>query len=76
MVVLPSKSIRFAELDFNDVTAQIRALQSRVEGFHLEPAARSLAAGDGFGGGLVCCAAIELIAKISSQRRFRRVAFR
>lgn len=63
-----SPNIRFAELDFNDVPALIRAFQSRVEGFYLEPAARSLAAGDGFAGGLVCCAAIELIAKISSQK--------
>jgi hypothetical protein len=58
--------IRFAELDFNDVPALVRAFQSRVEGFYLDPAARALAAGDGFAGGLVCCAAIELIAKISA----------
>ena len=61
-----SPNVRFAELDFDDVPALIRAFLGRIEGFYLEPAARSLAAGDGFAGGLVCCAAIELIAKISS----------
>jgi hypothetical protein len=64
-----SPDIRFSELDFNDVPALIRAFQDRVEGFYLKPAARSLVAGDGFAGGLVSCAAIELIAKISAQQR-------
>lgn len=64
-----SPDIRFAELDFDDVPGLIRAFQRRVEGFYLEPATRSLSAGDSFAGGLICCAAIELIAKISSNDR-------
>jgi hypothetical protein len=39
-----------------------------VEGFYLQPAARSLERNDAFAGGLVCCAAVEFIARVPSNR--------
>ncbi len=62
-----SPQFRFSQLNFDDTNMLVRAFQDRVEGFYLQPAARSLKANDAFAGGLVCCAAVELIAKVSGK---------
>ena len=66
-----SPRYRFSQLDFDDTKTLVAAFQDRVEGFYLQAAARSLKANDAFAGGLVCCAAIELIAKASGEDHAR-----
>lgn len=58
-----SPRFKFAELNFDDTNSVIEAFQDRVCGFYLQAAERSIMAKDAFAGGLICCAAIEFIAR-------------
>jgi hypothetical protein len=58
----------FANLNVDDPPALLNALQDRVEGFYLQRVSRSLASGDGFAGGLICCAAIEFLAIVYEEK--------
>jgi hypothetical protein len=62
-VLFFSPRYKFAELNFDDTHSLIEAFQDRVYGFYLGPAERCIDAGEAFAGGLICCAAIEFIAR-------------
>lgn len=62
-VLFFSPRFKFAELNFEDTHTLVEAFQDRVYGFYLRPAERCIDAGEGFAAGLICCAAIEFIAK-------------
>jgi hypothetical protein len=62
-----SPRFRFTDINFDDHKALVEAFRDRVEGYFLEPAERSVAANDAFAAGLVCCAAVEFIAKVSGK---------
>jgi hypothetical protein len=58
-----SPRFRFSDLNFDDMTQTLQAFRDRVEGFYLTPACHLLEAGDAFACGLLCCAAIDLLAR-------------
>jgi hypothetical protein len=60
-----SPRYRFSELNFDDTKALVDAFRDRVGGFYLLPASRLIEEGHAFAGGLVSCAAVEFIAKVS-----------
>ena len=68
-VLFFSPRFSFAKLDLDDPATLIDALQDRVEGYYLKPAARCLASGDTFAGGLVCCAAIDFLSLVCEDKR-------
>lgn len=62
-----SPQYKFSDLDFDQSKTVIDAFRDRVEGYYLRPAHRLVEEGHAFAAGLICCAATELIAKISSE---------
>lgn len=62
--LLFAPGIPFGELDLDDVDGTVAAFERRVEGFYLEPARRFAADKDhAFACGLLCCAAIDFLAR-------------
>jgi len=64
-----SPNVKFADLGTAGPQTLLEAFRDRVEGYYLQPAMRSVEAGDAFAGGIVCCAAIELIADMLADQQ-------
>ena len=62
-----SPRLKFSELDLQNAPMILEAFQDRVHGFYLSPASRLLNHGDAFAGGLICCAAVECIARFAGE---------
>ncbi len=62
-VLFFSPRFRFADLDFDDQAKLVEAFRDRAFGFYLTPAFKLLQQRDAFAGGLVCCSAIDFLAK-------------
>jgi hypothetical protein len=64
-----SPNVKFADLGTAGPQLLLEAFRDRVDGYYLRPAMRSIEAGDAFAGGIVCCAAIELIADMLADQQ-------
>lgn len=63
-----SPRFKFSDLNFDDKSKLIEAFRDRVENSYLAPASQLLKAHHVFASGLICCAAIEFIARISGKK--------
>lgn len=69
-----SPKFPFATLDLNDPIKAVEAFRDRIEGFYLEPARLLRKNGLAFACGLICCAAIDFLARYSGIRGKNRIA--
>ncbi len=69
-----SPRFTFATLDLNDPVKSVEAFRDRVEGFYLEPARLLRKTDFAFACGLICCAAIDFLARYSGVRGKKRIA--